>query len=360
MVFSAYEAGRSIRVRGARKWLSLLCAGLFFTLYAPLAQAQMGGIDSDPGDLGTGGRNQIQGRIFYPGGRRLDVRAKVKLRSVVGSEQFTMTDDNGAFTFRRLKGGSYTVIVDAGSNFEVATETVDIIEPARRRNDPGQIFTVQINLQPKQTAPKAVGTVSALPNAIPEEAVKFYNAALEFSKTGDHKKAIEQLNAALKIFPDYLAALNESGVQHMREKEFPKAEEFFKQALKISPDAFTPRLNYGVLLVQMKNYPKAVDELYKALQKNAASATGHLYIGRALVNLGSYDDAEKFLQLAVKYGNDKEEMAETHRYLGAVYIEKKENQKAAAELEKYLTLTPNAKDAPKIGEIIKQLRASGN
>ncbi len=360
MVFLAYEAVRAIGAIRERKLLPILCASLFLTLYSPLAQAQMGGIDSDPGDLGTGGRNQIQGNIFYPGGRRLDMRAKVKLRSVVGNEQFTMTDDNGAFTFRRLKGGSYTLVVDAGTNFELATETVDIIEAARRRNDPGMILTVQINLQPKQTAPKPVGTVSALPNAIPEEAVKLYNAALESSKTGEHKKAIEQLNAALKIFPDYLAALNESGVQHMRLKEFTKAEDFFKNALKVEPEAFTPRLNYGVLLVQVKNYPKAVDELYKALQKNGASATGHLYIGRALVNLGSYDDAEKFLQLAVKYGNDKDEMAESHRYLGAVYIEKKQNQKAVTELEKYLTLSPNAKDAPKISDIIKQLRASGN
>jgi Tfp pilus assembly protein PilF len=360
MVFLSDEAIRSTRALREQKFLLVLCAGLFLTLYSPPTQAQMGGIDTDPGDLGTGGRNQIQGTVYYPGGRRLDVRAKVKLRSMVGTEQFTMTDDNGAFTFRRLKGGSYTLIVDAGTNFELATETVDIIEAARRRNDPGMILTVQINLQTRQNASKAVGTVSALPNAIPEEAVKLYNAALESSKTGDHKKAIEQLSAALKIFPEYLAALNESGVQHMRLKEFTKAEDFFKNALKVAPEAFTPRLNYGVLLVQVKNYPKAVDELYKALQKNAASATGHLYIGRALVNLGSYDDAEKFLQLAVKYGNDKDEMAETHRYLGAVYIEKKQNQKAVTELEKYLTLTPNAKDATKIGEIIKQLRASGN
>jgi Tfp pilus assembly protein PilF len=360
MVFLSRAAIRLTRVLQERKFLLIVGVVLLLMIASPPARAQMGGIDSDPGDLGTGGRNQIQGRIFYPGGRRLDVRAKVKLRSVGGGEQFTMTDDNGAFTFRRLKGGSYTLTVDAGNSFEAAIETVDIIEPARRRNDPGQIFTVQINLQPKQSAAKPVGTVSALPNTVPEEAVKLYNAALDSSKNSDHKKAIEQLQGALKIYPEYLAALNESGVQHMRLKEFPQAEEFFKHAIKLSPDGFTPRLNYGVLLVQMKNYPKAVDELYKALQKNAASATGHLYIGRALVNLGSYDDAEKFLLLAVKYGNDKEEMAETHRYLGAVYIEKKENQKAAAELEKYLTLTPNAKDATKIGDIIKQLRTSGN
>jgi Tfp pilus assembly protein PilF len=360
MGFLPYEAVRSIAIFHRQKFLLFLCVGLFLLTYSPVATAQMGGVDTDPGDLGTGGSNQIQGSVFYPGGRRLDFRAKVKLRGLVGAEQFTMSDDNGAFTFRRLKGGSYTLVIDAGSNFEIATETVDIIEPARRRNDPGMVLTVQIHLHAKQSAAKPAGTVSAAPAAVPEEAVKLYTEALASSKTGDHKKAIEQLSAALKIFPDYVAALNESGVQHMLIKEFAKAEDFFKNAIKLAPDIFTPRLNYGMLLVQMKNYPKAVDELYKALQKNAASATGHLYIGRALVNLGSYDDAEKFLQLALKHGSDKEEMAETHRYLGAIYIEKKQNQKAVEALEKYLTLAPHAKDATKISEIIKQLRTSGN
>ncbi|MEW6131430.1 MAG: tetratricopeptide repeat protein [Acidobacteriota bacterium] len=355
MVFLSRNPFCITSVLGERKVLVSLCAGLMLMLASSVAYGQMGGIDTDPGDPGTGGKNQIQGTIYYPGGRRLDVRAKVRLRSLVGAEQFTLADENGAFTFRRLQGGSYVITVDAGNMFEMASERVDIIEPARRRHDPGMVLTVQINLQPKQHLPKPVGTIAV----IPDEAVKLYNEALELVKKGDNKKAIEQLNAALKIFPDYFAALNELGVQHMRLKEFNKAEGYFKNATKLAPDAFTPRLNYGVLLVQMKNYPKAVDELYKALQKNAASAIGHLYIGRALVNLGSYDDAEKFLQLAVKYGNDKDELAETHRYLGAVYIERQQHQKAADELEKYLSLSPDAKDAHKISDIIKQLRASG-
>lgn len=72
----------------------------------------------------------------------------------------------------------------------------------------------------------------------------------------------------------------------------------------------------------------------------------------------SYDDAEKFLQLAVKYGNEKDETIEAHRYLGAVYIEKKSHADAVKELEKYLTLAPNAKDAKTISEMINQLRES--
>ena len=333
---------------------SLAFCGLLLLVFAsPPAQAQMGGIDADPGDRGTGGRSQIQGNIYYPGGRRLDRRVRVRLRGVAAAEQSTQTDDSGAFAFRRLKGGSYTVLIEAGDDFEPVVENVDIVEGPGRRGDSGVVATLQINLQFRMREAKPVSTITA----IPEEAVRLYGEALQSSKAGDNKKAIEQLQGALKVFPHYLGALNELGVQHMRLKQYGRAEEALQSAIKVAPDAFTPRLNYGVLLVHTKNYPKAVDNLYKALQKNPSSSTGLLYIGRALVNLGSYDDAEKFLVLAVKVATEAVEKAETHRYLGAVYIEKKDHAKAVMELKTYLTLAPEAKDAKAIADIIKQLGA---
>lgn len=352
---------RSTHRRGPRRHAGVfrLIGGIsLLALCATSATAQMGGIDTDPGDPGTGGKNTIQGNIYYPGGRRLDRRAKVKLRSILGIEQFTLTDDSGAFAFRRLKGGTYVITVDAGKEFSAPAETVDIVEsPRSRRNDNGLNLTVQITLQAAVSPAKPVGTVAVTPVNIPPEALKLYTDALQSSQAGERKKAIEQLDAALKIYPEYVAALNEKGVQYMRLKQMDKAAEAFDAALKIAPDAFTPRLNYGMLLVQTRNYPKAVDELYKALKKDSTSAMGHLYIGRALVNLGNYHDAEKFLLLAVKYGNEKDETVEAHRYLGAVYIEKKNGELAAKELEIYLKLVPNSKDAKSIGDMIKQLRA---
>jgi tetratricopeptide (TPR) repeat protein len=349
------STARTTRFRRANRF-HLFCGICLLSLCTTPAAAQMGGIDSDPGDPGTGGKNMIQGSVYYPGGRRLDKRAKVKLRSMLGIEQFTLTDDSGAFAFRRLKGGTYIITVDAGKEFSAASETVDIVEPARRRNENGINLTLQITLQPAVTPAKPVGTVAVTSLVIPPEALKLYTEALQSSQAGDRKKAIEQLDAALKIYPEYIAALNEKGVQYMRLKNMDKAAEAFDAALRIAPEAFTPRLNYGMLLVQTKNYPKAVDELYKALKKEPTAAIGHLYIGRALVNLGNYGDAEKFLLLAVKYGNEKDETVEAHRYLGAVYIEKKSSELAVKELETYLKLVPGAKDATRINDMIKQLR----
>ncbi|HKP85353.1 MAG TPA: tetratricopeptide repeat protein [Blastocatellia bacterium] len=348
MFFSSLSHSRGF----AAAYQSILCA-MLIAFCAVSSRAQIGGIDSDPGDPGTGGRNIIQGNIYLPGGRKADKRAKIRLRSI-NSDQFTMSDDNGSFSFRRLHGGTYNITVDAGNDYEIAYETVDIIELPRRRSDQGQTQTVQITLTPKQSAVRPVGTVDASAGGIPEAARALYKEALEAGQSGDSKTAIARLEEALKIYPTFVSAFNELGLQYMKLKKFDKAEEVLRQALKLAPEAFPPRLNYGIVLLQKKDYVAAATELQRATQKDSSNATAHLHLGRAFVNLAVYNKAEKELQQAISLGGS--EMIEAHRYLAAVYIETRENLRAADELEKYLALSPKAKDADKIRDIIKQLR----
>src|SRR5690242_7913200 len=104
--------------------MSALLSVALTIAFSASSNAQVGGIDTDPGDPGTGGRNTIQGKIFLPGGQKLDRRVKIRLRGLASSEQFQMSDDSGAFSFRRLQGGTYTLTIDAGKEFEISTESV--------------------------------------------------------------------------------------------------------------------------------------------------------------------------------------------------------------------------------------------
>jgi len=334
----------------------LLATTLFL---APGVMAQVGGIDMDPGDRGTGGKNTIQGTILVSTGQRLDRRVKVKLTGLAGGEQFTMSDDNGSFSFRRLQGGKYTIVVDAGKDFEMAAEVVDIIDPPRRRGDSGMVIPVYITLQPKGS-PRAgaPGTVDAKTAALPDAVKDLYKQAMESAKAGDTKKAIEELQKALEIYPTFMAALNQLGVQYIELKEWEKAAVPLRKAIEISPMASYPRLNYGIVLVQLKKYSEAVAELTIAVQKDSSSGRAQFYLGRAMTSLGKYDAAENALRQAIIIGGD--DAVEAHRYLGAVYIEKRDNARAAEELETYLKLAPRAKDAERIRGIIKDLRSQAS
>ena len=334
---------------------SSLAIALVIMLSAASASAQVGGIDPDPGSPGTGGKNTIQGTIFISIGQRANKRVKVTLVGRTTPEQFQMSDDNGTFSFRRLAGGSYTVSVDAGPEYEIATENVDIIEPARRRDDQGITVPVYVTLQPRGNVSRSPGTVDARTAAVPDAAKDLYKQAMESAKSGDRKKAIDELNKALELYPNFPSALTELGVQYMELKQWDKAADALRKAIKLSPDAFYPHLNYGIVLVQVKNYKDAASELRFAVQKDGTSGVANLYFGRALVNVGQYDAAENALRQTITIGGD--EAIEAHRYLGVVYIEKRESVRAADELDTYLKLAPKAKDAEKIRSIIKDLRS---
>jgi hypothetical protein len=319
---------------------------------AQAAQAQTG-TDVQSDTIERAGRNTIQGAVHYPGGRRLDYRARVTLRGVNVPERFTYTNDSGAFTFAGLRGGSYSVTVDAGKEFETASEAVDIFEgDGGRGGGPAQAVNVRIELRAKSSAPQPVGTVAV----ISEEALALYKQAVAAAASGDRKRAIELLERAVTLSPNFWTGWNELGVQHLRLGEAAKALDALRAASRIEPQAFEPQLNTGIALLQMKDYARAAAALQSALEKKDDSAAAHLHLGHALIGLNRLPEAERQLVLALKLGGDAIGGGEAHRWLAAVYIEQRKELRAADELEKYLTLAPTTRDAARLRDMIRQLR----
>lgn len=341
------------------RYVSQACLPVLLVFLLAIAvQAQIGGIDSDP-DQGIGSRgaarNTIQGRIHFPSGRMLDRRLKVRIAGATGGELFAMTDESGSFTFRRLAGGTYFITVDAGKDYELTQETVSIIDSSTRSQS-GQTVTVQIQLQVKRELGSKPAVVNAALAGVPKPALEIYKKALDAIQEGDSKKALEHLRRAIAVYPEFMLAYNELGVQYLRQNQTDKAVDALRTAVKIAPDSFTPRLNYGTALLQGKQFVEADKEFQRALELKESSPLVHLYRGRALIGMRNFKDAEKELRRAVDLGGD--EMSLAHRYLGAIYIERGENEQAIKELEEYLRLMPGAKDSEQIKEIIKGLRAN--
>jgi Flp pilus assembly protein TadD len=333
-----------------RLWPAVL---LTLGLCAVAARAQTSDGLPDPGDLGTGGRHVVQGRLYLPSGRKLDRRLRVRLSGVGGGENTTLSDDNGAFTFRRLTAGTYTLTVEGGRDFETATETVDVFDGTRRTDQ--QVYTVQIRLEEKRAAsdPSRPGVVSAS-EAVPAEARARYTKALEASAAGDHKRAVRELKAAIEIHPRFPLALNELGAQQMRLGQLDEAADAFDSAVKLAPEEPVLRINYGILLVRRKKYAEAETHLARAVALDGKNAAARLHRGHALIRLGRGAEAEAELLLAVKLGGPAVALA--HRYLGALYVERGDDTRASAELEEYLRLSPDAADAAQVRAVLAGLK----
>ena len=341
-----------------RRCCFLVLFGIAFILavLAP-ARAQGGsGVDS----MGTGGRHSIQGRIYFPSGRRTDVQVRVRLENFNAGALSVLSDANGSFTFRGLVPGSYTVVVDGGDDYETARETVyidtDGSNPSRGivLPTPSRLYTVDISLHVKRALTAKPGVLSAELANIPAPARDLYQAALQSAHSGDHKKAVEQLKEALANYPSFPLALNELGVQYLTLEQPEKAVEVLSEAIKLSPSEFTPRLNFGYALLQSNRLADAEAQLRQALSKNDNSWPGHMYLGMTLGRLHRYDESELELQRSLAVAGV--DLAMPHYYLAGVYWAKNDYKRAADELEKYLKLAPGTPDAERTRTTIKDLR----
>jgi len=138
------------------------------------------------------------------------------------------------------------------------------------------------------------------------------------------------------------------------ENDLDKALESFVKAIQTKPDYVEAKYSYGYAEYLKNNFEVAAavfDDVLK--QKDMPEA--HLYLGISLVKLRNVDASIPHFKAAV-VAKDDESTALAHRYLGGIYMQKKQNAEAAAELEKYVKLVPKAPDADKLKSTIADLK----
>ena len=306
---------------------------------------------------GTNGIHVIAGYVFFPSGRGADGTIQVKLQSHDWSDLSVIADDRGTFTFLSLSPGNYTVVVNAGNEYEIAREPV-FIENESRISGMSAIptsrrYTVMINLQPKESNTAKASVINAAMAGVPDKARALYEKALDVSRLGNHAKAVDLLRTAISLSPKFSLALNELGVQYLRLGQADRAVEPLRSALTLNPDSFAPKLNLGIALLETQRLLEAETQLREVL-KLASAPTAHMYLGLTLARLHNDAEAEKELKLAIDVSGNQ--LGPAHYYLAGLYWRQREYHRAAEEFETYLRLTPNAQDAERVRRTIKELR----
>ena len=330
--------------------LSLVLFSLFVVVRVTAQGIPQGAASTD---TGLGGVNTISGMLVSSTGQRIQRRVSIRLRTMTRGDRISTTDEYGNFVFRGVPPNDYLVVIDKEQDFEPFSQNVSIIQP---RGMPPQTYYLSIRLELKRRAAAKPGVLNAEFANVPKPALVHYDKAVEQSRKSDHQGAIEELKLAIKEYPSFMLAFNELGVQYLKLNQLENADEAFQRALKITPDAFAALINRGIANFMMKRYGEAVPILRKALKKNDQSAVGHYFLGQALANLGMFEQAEKELLASLELGN--EEMKEAHRLLAIIYTSRGAKKQAAGELEAYLKLAPDAPDAEKLKDVIRQLKES--
>jgi Tfp pilus assembly protein PilF len=289
------------------------------------------------------GSNSIQGRVLFPPGQAVS-QAKVNLESVsTFGSMSTATDQDGTFRFRGLRPGTYTVVVDAGSQYEKGREPLTIDQGSA-----GRIAQVVVELHFKADAsnPAFAG--------VPQNALSLYQKGTAAAQKGDNKAAAQFFSQAVDAYPSFAVALTDLAFQYMKLNQMDKAGETYEALLKLKPNDAVAHLNLGIVMFNKKKFEDAEMHLRKALELNNSGPTGHYYLGLTLISLKRYNEALPEFETTIANGG--ENLALAHKYLGGLYMSAHKNKEAADELEKYLKLDPKAPDADRIKGTIKDLR----
>jgi len=338
----------------------ILAAGLISLLPDGnlLAQTQPGTATRDTAAArAPAAQHTIRGKIFLPSGQVPDQRMRVVLElSTGGVAQETFSDSIGNFEFRQMPSNSYKVVVPSDhQNFEPAAEQVEVFGNFSRT------FTVQVYLKDKaedllRTKDKIL-TVAEM-QEVPKPAKKLYEQGLKRAKESKPADAIKHFEDALKIFPDYLLALNKMGEQYLALEQLDKAAEVFESAIKVNGKYPLARINLGMLYFKSKRYAPAIEQLEEAIHSDESYPMAHLYLGLSLMDKEpkEVDRAEKELTRAVELGG--KEFSYVRLHLFNLNLRRQNLDKATLQLEAYLKESPNAPNAPAVRDTLSKLKKS--
>jgi tetratricopeptide (TPR) repeat protein len=96
-----------------------------------------------------------------------------------------------------------------------------------------------------------------------ETALDWFNKSIPLIKI-EPKTAIEYLNNAIKLRPDYAIAYNNRGVAYARLNQYQRAIEDFNEALLLKPDSSDTYVNRGMAYILLGNDDNGCHDVQKA------------------------------------------------------------------------------------------------
>jgi tetratricopeptide (TPR) repeat protein len=309
-------------------------------------------------------RNVIEGRVSTSDGRAIS-SARITLQndaySNVGSGY---TDAAGRFRFVNISNGNYNVILEPGPgtpDFERQIQQVQAQAFNSRRSGGGEIFRVDFVIKPRASSNPALHNSGVDTNVIvfhqdiPENARKEYDHGIKQIEKGDVSSATQSLQKAIAIFPDYYDALELLGTQYVKRQDYNAAKPLLSKAVAINRDGWRGFYSLGIAQMETKEPSEGIKSLKRAAELNPGSPNVNMRLGMVLMqNAATRAEAIQSFEKVTRLAKDS--VPPAFFYLGVLYGKSERYGEAAAALEHFLHIYPQAGEQDKLKQIIAQYR----
>ena len=279
-------------------------------------------------------------QFFMPGGGLPSRELRFELTRDNGRVEILFTDTKGMFqlTGGLTAEGDYTIRIEGdGRTFDTTITRFRIVR---------SISYIPVFLRPLKSEIPAREIVDAADAKAPDEARAAYTAGMQAISEGQAETAISELSRAVKLYPQYLRALNDLGVLYLKLNRLDEAAATFSRAIAVNKRFYYPRLNYGIVLNRQGKFTEAIAVL-EPLHREAPTLAGlRAAYADALNGSGKPADARKLLTAALgEPGLRDQAKSELHFKLGVILNREDKFAEAATELEQAVQLDSSAANA---------------
>jgi tetratricopeptide (TPR) repeat protein len=176
----------------------------------------------------------------------------------------------------------------------------------------------------------------------PAKARPYNNLGAALMRANRLTEAVEQLQKALDIKPDFVDAHYNLGYALSRQGKLVEGIDQFRETLRLDPDNFEALNNMGVSLAIQGRYKEAVQYLETALNLNPNDADANNNIAMAFYHLGDMEAAARHLTRALSLNP---RYAGAHNNFGLVMRDKGQIDAAYHHFSRALELDPNYVEA---------------
>ncbi|MFN3324303.1 MAG: tetratricopeptide repeat protein [Bryobacteraceae bacterium] len=263
------------------------------------------------------------------------------------------SDAKCRFRFRKLKPGSYTLSVFIPGAGE-ARQTVTVTPSLAGDNSGVVNVSIPFEFTEAAQARSAAreGSVSMRELTISKRARKEYEEAQKRLGKHDVIAAIEHLERAVELAPQFVAAWNSLGTIAYQSKRYDSAERYFREALDHEPGAFEPVVNLGGTLLSRGNIEEALRYNQFAIDARPDDALANSQIGLNYFLLGDHDKALPFLEKAKRL--DPAHFSHPQLILAEIHLLKGDPKAGLRELNDFLDRHP---DSPRASSVRQQIAA---
>ena len=137
---------------------------------------------------------------------------------------------------------------------------------------------------PAQTDRPDAQTISVeqLRHKVPNKARNSFQRAQKLAKAGKHEQAAAELEAALRLDPEFVQAYDRLAGEYRELRRFPEAEALLQKVLKLVPDSWTAHYDLGLIQLAAGNLDASEQSARRALRLSGDNAWVHMLLGYVL------------------------------------------------------------------------------